>query len=105
MAKSVPALINPAMLVWARESARLSIEEAAHKIGIAADKLAACEADDAQLTFNQLMKAASVYKRPVSLFYLKKRPAGWAPIRGFSPPGRRRSRLLATPHLRHSPGP
>ena len=83
MAKSVPALINPAMLVWARESARLSIDEAAHKIGIAAEKLAACETEDAQLTFHQLMKAASVYKRPVSLFYLKKPPAGWAPIRDF----------------------
>lgn len=83
MAKSVPALINPAMLVWARESARLSVEDAAHKIGIAADKLAACEADDAKLTFNQLMKAASVYKRPVSLFYLKTPPAGWAPIQDF----------------------
>ena len=83
MAKSVPALINPAMLVWARESARFSIEEAAHKIGIAAEKLAACETEDAQLTFHQLMKAANVYKRPVSLFYLKKPPAGWAPIRDF----------------------
>ena len=83
MAKSVPALVNPAMLLWAREGARLSIDEAAHKIGIAAEKLAACETEDAQLTFHQLMKAASVYKRPVSLFYLKKPPAGWAPIRDF----------------------
>jgi hypothetical protein len=65
MAKSVPALINPGMLVWARESARLTIEEAAHKIGIAADKLAACEGGEAQLTFPQLMKAAREYKRPV----------------------------------------
>lgn len=83
MAKSVPALINPAMLVWARGSARLTVENAAHKIGIGADKLAACEADTAQLTFNQLMKAASVYKRPVSLFYLKTPPAGWTPIQDF----------------------
>ena len=83
MVKSVPALINPEMLVWARESARLSIEDAAHKISIAADKLADCEIGEAQLTFNQLMKAATVYKRPVSLFYLKKRPAGWAPIQDF----------------------
>jgi hypothetical protein len=60
VAKSVPALINPAMLEWARESARLSIEEAAPKIGIAAERLAACETEDAQLTFHQLMKAASV---------------------------------------------
>ena len=95
MAKSVPALINPAMLVWARESARLTIEEAAHKIGIAADKLAACEGGEAQMTFPQLMKTAREYKRPVSLFYLDSPPVGWAPIQdlrqlagiegGFSP--------------------
>ena len=37
MAKSIPALINPAMPTWARESARPTIEQAAHKIGVAAD--------------------------------------------------------------------
>jgi len=83
MAKSVPALINPAMLVWARESTRLTVEDAARKIGIAADRLSACEANTEQLTFNQLMKAASVYKRPVSLFYLKTPPSGWTPIQDF----------------------
>lgn len=83
MAKSVPALINPEMLVWARESARLTLEEAAHKIGISAEKLAACETGEAQLTFAQLMKTAREYRRPVSLFYLKERPVGWAPIQDF----------------------
>jgi hypothetical protein len=71
------------MLAWARESARLTIDEAAHKIGIAADKLAACEAGEAQLTFPQFMKAAREYRRPASLFYLKSPPAGWAPIQDF----------------------
>lgn len=71
------------MLAWARESARLTIDEAAHKIDIAADKLAACEAGDAHLTFPQLMKVAVTYKRPVSLFYLRTPPAGWAPIQDF----------------------
>jgi len=83
MAKSIPALINPVMLVWARESARLSLEEAARKIGIAADKLAACEIGEAHLTFAQLMKTAHEYRRPLSLFYLKTAPAGWAPIQDF----------------------
>jgi Zn-dependent peptidase ImmA (M78 family) len=81
--KSIPALINPTMLAWARESARLTIDEAAHKIGIAADKLAACEAGEAKLTFPQFMKAAREYRRPASLFYLKSPPAGWAPIQDF----------------------
>jgi len=82
-AKSIPALINPAMLRWAREGARLTIDEAAHTIGISAEKLAACEAGNAQLTFPQLMKVSRGYKRPVSLFYLKTPPAGWAPIQDF----------------------
>lgn len=83
MAKSIPALINSAMLVWARESARLTIDQAAHKIGITAEKLAACEADETTLTFNQLMKVANVYKRPVSVFYLRTPPSGWTPIQDF----------------------
>ena len=83
MSRSVPALINPAMLVWARESARLSIDEAAHKGGISAEKLKACEEGAAQLTFAQLMKFAREYKRPVSLFYLREPPKGWSPIQDF----------------------
>ena len=83
MSKSVPALINPRMLVWARESARFTIEEAAHKGGISVDKLTACEANEAQLTFSQLMKIAQTYKRPVSIFYLQEPPSGWSPIQDF----------------------
>ena len=83
MTKTVPALINPKMLVWARESARLTIEEAAHKSAISTEKLTACEAGDAQLTFPQLMKVAQVYKRPVSIFYLQEPPSGWSPIQDF----------------------
>jgi hypothetical protein len=83
MSKSVPALINPKMLVWARESARFTIEEAAHKGAISAEKLTACEAGDAQLTFPQLMKIAQIYKRPVSIFYLQAPPSGWSPIQDF----------------------
>lgn len=83
MSKSVPALINPAMLVWARKSARFTIEEAAGKSGIAAEKLAACETGDQHLTFAQLMKIAALYKRPASLFYLKEHPKGWSPIKDF----------------------
>jgi Zn-dependent peptidase ImmA (M78 family) len=83
MSKSIPALINPAMLVWARESAGLSIDEAAHKGGVSVEKLQACEEGAAHLTFAQLMKLAREYKRPVSLFYLSEPPKGWSPIQDF----------------------
>lgn len=83
MTKSVPALINPVMLRWARESARMSIDEAAHKGNISAEKLQACEEGEQQLTFPQLMKMAREYRRPVSIFYLEDPPKGWSPIQDF----------------------
>ncbi|GAA0273041.1 hypothetical protein LNAOJCKE_4632 [Methylorubrum aminovorans] len=83
MAKSVPAFINPAMLTWAREQARLTLEAAAKAIGIAVDKLEAAENGEVQLTFPQFLAAANVYKRAPSLFYLNEPPAGFQPIQDF----------------------
>jgi Zn-dependent peptidase ImmA (M78 family) len=74
--------INPSILAWARQSAGLSLEDAASKIGIqpsaassAAEKLEALESGQRFPTRNQLAKIASVYRRPVVTFYLKQPPA------------------------------
>jgi Zn-dependent peptidase ImmA (M78 family)/transcriptional regulator with XRE-family HTH domain len=74
--------INPGILAWARESARLSLEEAAALIGLtssakatAAEKLHAIEAGDQFPTRSQLLKIASVYRRPLITFYMKQPPA------------------------------
>ena len=83
MAKSVPAFINPAVLAWARDQARLSPEAAAKAIAISVEKLLAAENGDAQLTFPQFLAAANVYKRAPSLFYLNEPPAGFQPIQDF----------------------
>jgi Zn-dependent peptidase ImmA (M78 family)/transcriptional regulator with XRE-family HTH domain len=83
MAKSVKALINPAMLTWAREQAGYSLADAAHKLGIDDARLQALEADQEIPTFAKLLDMADLYKRPVSLFYLKKPPKGWQPIQDF----------------------
>ena len=83
MARSVPALINPTMLVWAREQARLTQEAAAKSIGVSVEKLRACEAGEQNLTFPQFLAAANVYKRAPSLFYLNEPPAGYQPIQDF----------------------
>lgn len=73
--------INPEILVWARQSAGFGVEDAAHKAGFtnsskssAAEKLAALEAGEKQPTRNQLVKFASVYKRPLITFYLAEPP-------------------------------
>lgn len=73
--------INPEILVWARETAGLSPEEAADKLGLtdseatsAIEKLAALESGEKKPTRGQLLKIASTYRRPVTAFYMEKAP-------------------------------
>lgn len=73
--------VNPDVLIWARQSAGLSVEEAADKLNLSSsaaststDKLSAMEAGKKQPTRNQLSKLANVYKRPLITFYLSKPP-------------------------------
>ena len=73
--------INPRLLTWARETAGLSLEEAAEKLGLkdtarasGADKLRALEAGERPLSEAGLRKAAAVYHRPLVTFYLPEPP-------------------------------
>ncbi|MHA0041788.1 helix-turn-helix domain-containing protein [Deinococcus sp. PEB2-63] len=74
MTRSVEPKLNPAILVWARETAGLSVDEAAKKLGVKAEKLEQCERGDKFLTFNQLKTAANVYKRSLAAFLLPEPP-------------------------------
>lgn len=73
--------INPAVLEWARSTAGLSVEDAAHKIGLstsqresAADKLKAMECGERHPTGAQLNKMAAAYHRPLLSLYLSEPP-------------------------------
>ncbi|WP_416881983.1 ImmA/IrrE family metallo-endopeptidase [Marivita sp.] len=72
--------INPIILIWARETAGFTLEDAASKIfsdgvnATAAEKLAAMEAGEKQPTRTQLAKFAQVYKRPLLAFYMAEPP-------------------------------
>ena len=75
------AHINPAVLRWAREEARLSLEEAAQRAGIsdtqkksATERLEAWETGESVPTRNQAADLAKAYYRPVLTFYLKAPP-------------------------------
>jgi Zn-dependent peptidase ImmA (M78 family)/DNA-binding XRE family transcriptional regulator len=81
MAVRIPALVEPPLLVWARERAALSPQEAAAKIGVEVEKLTAWEAGDDQLSIPQLKKLAEVYKRPLSVFFLPEPPTDFQPLR------------------------
>ncbi len=73
--------INPEIMVWARETAGLTRQEAARKLGFrdssrttAADKLAAIEYGKKKPSRSQLVKMAGQYHRPLLTFYLSKPP-------------------------------
>jgi len=78
---SIQEAINPAVLVWARETAGLSIEEAAHKIGLtsgtrgtADEKLTAMENGERAPSQAQLTKMAAAYHRPLLALYMAEPP-------------------------------
>ncbi len=73
--------VNHEILVWARETAGLTRQEAVRKIGIcdsrgmtAVDKLTALERGDKDPTRPVLLKMARQYRRPLLTFYLPQPP-------------------------------
>ena len=73
--------VNPEILVWARETAGLTQEAAARKLGFqsstrstSAEKLAIIEGGQREPSRTQLIKMAEHYRRPLLAFYLSKPP-------------------------------
>jgi len=71
---SLKGIVNPELLAWAREASRLDVETAAHKIGVAPEKLASWEDGTAEPTITQLRKLADTYRRAVTFFFLERKP-------------------------------
>ncbi len=68
MAEQIP--INPAVLVWARERAGLSLEDAAQKF----KRMADWEAGASSPTYPQLELLADTFKIPVAVFFFPEPP-------------------------------
>jgi len=73
--------INPEILKWARETAGLTVTEAAEKLDLkdtaratAVDKLNQLEGGDRHPSRTMLEKMVNVYRRPLITFYLSARP-------------------------------
>ncbi|MCP5410128.1 MAG: ImmA/IrrE family metallo-endopeptidase [Chromatiaceae bacterium] len=80
----VKANIKPEILTWARETAGLSVDEAAKKIGVKKpDRLAQWEKGEDKPTINQLRNLAKAYKRPLSVFYLQDVPQRFQVMKDF----------------------
>jgi Zn-dependent peptidase ImmA (M78 family) len=72
--KGVKALINPATLRWARETAGFDLPDAADKLDQKPSKLEAWEQGDDTPSFKQLIRIGNLYKRPIGAFYLSEVP-------------------------------
>lgn len=82
--------VNPTILRWARETAGLSLDEAAKRAGLndahgvsAAQRLAALEAGQADPSRAVLYKMAALYRRPLVAFYMATPPVLEARIEDY----------------------
>jgi hypothetical protein len=60
MAKSIPALVEPSVLRWARETVGLIPVAASRKIGVPDERVEQWESGATRPTISQLRKAAEV---------------------------------------------
>lgn len=75
-------MVEPSILQWARESAGLSLEDAAARVGInaargisGADRLLALETEKGDVSRPVLLRMAKIYRRPLVTFYLDEPPS------------------------------
>jgi Zn-dependent peptidase ImmA (M78 family) len=66
--------VNPAILSWARETAGLSTDEAARRLAVPRERLAAMERGERDPTRAMIAKFAERYRRPLLAFYLAEPP-------------------------------
>jgi Zn-dependent peptidase ImmA (M78 family)/transcriptional regulator with XRE-family HTH domain len=83
VAVSIPAIVEPSVLRWARETIDLSDVAASRKLGLADDRVRQWEAGEASPTVAQLKKAAELYRRSLGVFFLPAPPEGFDTLRNF----------------------
>lgn len=77
------ALVKPELLVWARRSAKVTVEDAAKAVNVAAERIEKWEKGDDAPTVGQLRTLAKKYHFPLAVFYLPEAPLDFAPLRDF----------------------
>ena len=81
--RSMPALVEPSVLRWARESIGLTPLAAARKIDVPDGRIDEWESGAVQPTIAQLRRAADAYKRPLGVFFLPRPPEDFDAMRDF----------------------
>jgi Zn-dependent peptidase ImmA (M78 family)/DNA-binding XRE family transcriptional regulator len=80
---STKALIKAELLGWARNRAKVTVDDAAKAVDVEPETLKAWEAGDETPTVSQLRNLAGKYHFPLAVFYLPKPPADFTPLRDF----------------------
>lgn len=84
MPHSIPALVTPEVMKWARLQAGLhDVNVAASRIGRPPEDIAAWEAGTKAPSLAQARKAAEVYRRSLAVFYLPEPPQGFQTMRDY----------------------
>lgn len=74
MSRPIPALVNPSLLVWAREEAGYAVEAVADRLKVPADLLRAWENGTEKPSVAKAQSLAKLYHRPFGVFYLPQKP-------------------------------
>lgn len=82
---TIKALVKPALLRWARDRAKVKLEDAAKAAHVSPERLEVWERDgsDDAPTLGQLRDLAAKYHFPLAVFYLPEPPKDFAPLRDF----------------------
>lgn len=83
MPRRLLAHVKPALLRWGRETAGLTVDAAAQRIGVKANQLSTWESGLAKPTVPQLRAAANAYRRPLAAFFLPSPPPRPSPSHDF----------------------
>jgi Zn-dependent peptidase ImmA (M78 family) len=85
---AIKALVEPKLLRWARNRARVKLEDAAKAAHVSSARLEAWESDSSEdePTLGQLRELAAKYHFPLAVFYLSEPPEDFAPLRDFRRP-------------------
>ena len=74
MRTSTPALVNPTVLIWARQESGYPPEPVAKRLKVKPERLLAWERGDSNPTVRQAQNLAKVYHRPFGVFFLPQPP-------------------------------
>src|ERR1019366_8998560 len=79
----VEATPTPSVLIWARKTAGMSVEVAAYRAAVKVEQLVSWEDGTARPSIPQLRKLASIFHRPLAVFYLPEPPTRFQVMHDF----------------------